>query len=380
MSTIYDNWERLVAAVLRRELLWQICHDHSRTNSLISSLSSDFSSLLIRSTSSFSSASFDFVSPKDGSFKSDPSLPFRFLAECKISLTPERKEEAGQLVHLKGSPFAFGLQELLMAPSLVLGDEMKTFRNTYIVRLKDQSIVFVVKRLRSKARLDTIGSFEHENVVKLRGYYLSGDECFGFYEYFPRGSVHTMLHGKTGENRFHLDWETRIRIAVGAAKGLVHIHKRSRWTAHGNIKSSNIFLNSQIYGCISDIILSDFQISKYNPPEVSITNKVSQASDVYSFGVLLIELLSGRSPLHRHKTFVDWALHNARDEWTAMVFDTGLLRDPLAMQGMKDMLAIALSCVKKQPHERPDMKSVLRKLEFMYHKFHVGKLEYKYPR
>ncbi|KAL2472266.1 Uncharacterized protein Adt_40402 [Abeliophyllum distichum] len=42
MSSIYNNWERLVAATLRREELWKMFHDHSRTPS-VSSRASDFS-------------------------------------------------------------------------------------------------------------------------------------------------------------------------------------------------------------------------------------------------------------------------------------------------------------------------------------------------
>lgn len=33
MPKVYDDWERLVRATLRREELWQLCHEHSRTPS-----------------------------------------------------------------------------------------------------------------------------------------------------------------------------------------------------------------------------------------------------------------------------------------------------------------------------------------------------------
>ncbi|KAK6155603.1 hypothetical protein DH2020_009851 [Rehmannia glutinosa] len=373
MSRNYDNWERLVAAVLRRELIWKLCHENSRTPSLRSSVSSDSS---FRLSSSFSSTTFDFVvDQKHGFFKSAKFLPFQYLAEIKISASPETKEEEdGRLIHLKGSSFAFGLQELLMAPSFVLGEELATYRNTYIIRLKEDTM-FVVKKLERdhftevefKNRVKTIGSIEHENVVKLRGYYLSQNESLGFFDYFPQGSVYTMLHGKRSENRVHLDWDARIRIAIGAAKGLAHIHKQNNGKyIYGNMKASNIFLNSQEYGCVADRSPGIARISKYQPPEVSKLQKLSQASDVYSFGVLMIEIVSGRSPLHyigRHKTFVDWAIHNARDEWTAIVFDRGLLKDPLVKQEMWDMLGVALSCVKKKPEERPNMEDVVKMLE-----------------
>lgn len=43
MSAIYDNWERIVAAVLKREQFWQLCHEQSRSPSLSSDSSSGFS-------------------------------------------------------------------------------------------------------------------------------------------------------------------------------------------------------------------------------------------------------------------------------------------------------------------------------------------------
>ncbi|KAK4431373.1 putative inactive receptor kinase [Sesamum alatum] len=374
MSKNYDNWERLVAAVLRRELLWQICHEHSRTPSLMSSVSSDFSS----SFSLSSPLSSTFPKPEDGIFMSDRYPPLRVSANIKAMVrSGEAKEGPCRLVLFMGSPVEFGLKELLMAPSVALGDKLRTFINTHLVWLRKE-ILFVVKRFhRGDYSLDEveeemkiIGSIDHENVGKMVGYCLHEDECLAIREYFPRESLETMLHGKTGKNRVHLNWEARVRIATGVAKGLAHIHgQRSGDFAHANIKASNIFLNSDQYGCIADdLIISASPILAYDPPDVSVTKEPPQATDVYSFGVLLIELLSGRSPLRRtsrHSSFVDWALHHARDEWTSLMFDKMLLKNPLVKQEMWEMLAVALSCVERKPGERPTMAEVAHMLEFI---------------
>ncbi|KAL0400644.1 UNVERIFIED_CONTAM: putative inactive receptor kinase [Sesamum latifolium] len=350
MSAIYDNWERLVDAVLRRELLWQICHDHSRTPSLLSSVSSDFS------LSSPLSCAFAYA--PDETFMSDKCLPLQISGNIRASVRQEEaKEESDQLVLLGGSPVEFGLQELLMAPSVALGEKVETFRNTYLVRLRED-FIFVVKRFsreylsrdafEKRVRVKLIAGIEHENIVKMMGYYMNEDECLQILEYFPQGSLETMLHGK---NRVHLDWETRLRIAIGAAKGLAHIHRhRSGKFVHGNIKASNIFLNSEQYGCISDISIATVLITKYHDPEVTEKKRTSQPSDVYSFGVLLIELLTGRSPLRsngRHLRFADWALHNARDGWTSLAFDKKLLKNPVVKQGMGDAGRSLILCGKE---------------------------------
>ncbi|KAL0400643.1 UNVERIFIED_CONTAM: putative inactive receptor kinase [Sesamum latifolium] len=333
MSAIYDNWERLVDAVLRRELLWQICHDHSRTPSLLSSVSSDFSS----SFSLASPRSSGFSYQEDGTYMSNMYRPLQISANIKASVRQEEaKEESGQLVIFRGSPFAFGLDELLIAPSAALGDKVDTFRNTYLVRFRED-FIFVVKRFSREDRpydmfekhVKLVAGIEHENIAKMMGYYINKDECLQILEYFPQGSLETMLHGK---NRVHLDWETRFRIAIGAAKGLAHIHEqRSGKFVHGNIKASNIFLNSEQYGCISDISIATVLISKYHP--------------------------------RRHLTFADWALHNARDGWTSLAFDKGLLLNPFVKQGMWEMLAVALSCVEKKPEDRPTMAQVVDMLD-----------------
>ncbi|KAL8544193.1 hypothetical protein ACS0TY_004650 [Phlomoides rotata] len=326
MSRNYDNWERLVDAVLRKELLWRICHEQSRTTSLRSSTSSDFSSSFSSTT-----ASFNFANPRDG-FRSALPLPFQTVAGVKTNLKLMSKKN---LVFFEDSLLAFGLEELLIAPCFVLGDEIDTFTSIYVVNL-NEDVNFVVRRWRIdndsremlNRKLNIIKSLNHENIFRLSGLFISDqDGSFGIYDYFHQGSLHSMLHGIKCENKVDLDWEVRIRIAIGAAKGLLHIHRGQGGNfVHGSVKASYVFLNSEQYGCL-DVEL-DYTVTVENrmchAPEVHVTKDVSQAGDVYSFGVLLIELVSGRSPLHytgRHKTYADWGLHNARDELATNVFD-----------------------------------------------------------
>ena len=69
-----------------------------------------------------------------------------------------------------------------------------------------------------------------------------------------------------GEDRIALDWETRLRIAIGAARGIAHIQSVNGGKfVHGNIRSSNIFLNSKKYGYVSDFGLATV-MSTLAPP------------------------------------------------------------------------------------------------------------------
>ncbi|VFQ67696.1 unnamed protein product [Cuscuta campestris] len=187
-----------------------------------------------------------------------------------------------------------------------------------------------------------------------------------------------------GESRPSLDWDTRLRIAVGAARGVARVHAEAGpklLLAHGNIKSTNIFLNSKHYGCISDVGLSSIttplgppvaRAAGYRAPEMSDTRKPTHPSDVYSFGVLLLELLTGKSPVHATAGdeivhLVRWVHSVVREEWTAEVFDVQLLRVPGIEEEMVEMLRIALSCVARTPNQRPKMVEVVKMVENIRH-------------
>ncbi|XP_031095673.1 probable inactive receptor kinase At4g23740 [Ipomoea triloba] len=306
----------------------------------------------------------------------------------KGDMSPEKAVSRSQdannrLVFFEGSNYVFDLEDLLRASAEVLGKG--TFGMTYKAILED-AITVVVKRLKEvgvgkkefEQQMELVGNIKHENVVELRAYYYSKDEKLIVSDYFTQGSVAEMLHGKTGENRAPLDWETRLRIAIGAARGIARVHGETGGKlVHGNIKSSNIFLNSKQYGCISDVGLSAIMSSLappvaraagYRAPEVVDTRKAAHPSDVYSFGVLLLELLTGKSPVHTTSGdeiihLVRWVHSVVREEWTAEVFDVKLLKIPDIEEEMVEMLQIALSCVVRMPDQRPKMPEVVKMIE-----------------
>ncbi|KVI04676.1 probable inactive receptor kinase At4g23740 [Cynara cardunculus var. scolymus] len=289
----------------------------------------------------------------------------------------------GNLVFFEGSNLAFNLEDLFRASAEVLGKG--SFGTTYKASLEDSSAV-VVKRLKDvnagrrdfEQQMEIVGSIRHDNVVPLRAYYYSKDEKLMVYDYFNQGSVSSLLHAKRGASRTPLDWESRLRIAVGAARGITHIHTQaSGKLVHGNIKASNIFLNSHRYGCVSDLGLAVMmspmvapvmRTGGYQSPEIIDTRKVYQASDVYSFGVLLFELLTGKSPTHATcgnevVHLVRWVQSVVQEEWTAEVFDVELLRYPDIEEEMVEMLQIGMQCVTKSPEQRPKMAEVVKLVE-----------------
>lgn len=294
-----------------------------------------------------------------------------------------RKEDASnKLVFFEGCNYAFDLEDLLRASAEVLGKG--TFGTAYKAILEDSTMV-VVKRLKEvsagkrefEQQMEVVGSIKHENLIELRAYYYSKDEKLMVYDYYSDGSIATMLHGKGIEDKTPLDWETRLRIAIGAARGIARIHNANGGKlVHGNVKSSNVFLNSQKYGCLSDLGLAAVmsalappiaRASGYRAPEVSDTRKATQASDVYSFGVFILELLTAKSPVHTCGDeiihLVRWVHSVVREEWTGEVFDTELLRYPNIEEELVEVLQIGMACVVRSADQRPKMVEVVKMLE-----------------
>ncbi|KAL2229155.1 serine/threonine-protein kinase RIPK [Sesamum indicum] len=224
-----------------------------------------------------------------------------------------------------------------------------------------------------------LGQLRHRNLVKLIGYCCEEEHRLLVYEYMPRGSLENQLFRRFSVS---LPWSTRMKIALGAAKGLAFLHEAEKPVIYRDFKTSNILLDSDYTAKLSDFGLAkngpegdNTHVSTrimgthgYAAPEYIMTGHLTAASDVYSFGVVLLELLAGRKSVdksrpHREQNLAEWArpmLKNPRK--LSRVMDPRL-EGQYSEIGAQKAAAIAHRCLSHRPKLRPTMSQVIKVLE-----------------
>ncbi|XP_030538415.1 serine/threonine-protein kinase RIPK-like [Rhodamnia argentea] len=224
-----------------------------------------------------------------------------------------------------------------------------------------------------------LGQLRHPHLVKLIGYCCEDEHRLLVYEYMPRGSLESQLFRRYSAT---LPWSARMKIALGAAKGLAFLHEAENPVIYRDFKASNILLDSDYTAKLSDFGLAkdgpegdDTHVSTrvmgtqgYAAPEYIMTGHLTALSDVYSFGVVLLELLTGRKSVdksrpHREQNLAEWARPMLNDpKKLARVMDPRL-EGQYSESGARKAAALAYRCLSHRPKMRPTMSTVVKTLE-----------------
>ncbi|CAM0877397.1 unnamed protein product [Alopecurus aequalis] len=230
------------------------------------------------------------------------------------------------------------------------------------------------------AEVNYLGQFCHPNLVKLIGYCLEDDHRLLVYECMPRGSLENHLFRSSYFQP--LSWNLRMKVALGAAKGLAYLHSAEAKVIYRDFKTSNILLDTDYTAKLSDFGLAkDGPVGEkshvstrvmgtygYAAPEYLSTGHLTAKSDIYSFGVVLLEMLSGRRAIDKNRpqgehNLVEWARpHLTHKRKIFRVLDTRL-EGQYSLSGAQTIAALAVECLNFEAKTRPSMDAVVSILE-----------------
>ncbi|KAI5579029.1 hypothetical protein BDE02_08G064900 [Populus trichocarpa] len=215
-----------------------------------------------------------------------------------------------------------------------------------------------------RQKIETLSKVNHKNFVNLIGY-CEEEEPFTrmmVFEYAPNGTLFEHLHIKESE---HLDWGMRLRIAMGMAYCLEHMHQLNPPIAHSNLTSSVISLTEDYASKISDftfsndIIANEMELSGKKLPDVPLA---LPESNVYNFGVLLFEMVTGRLPYSvDNVSLEDWASDYLRG-YQPLREKVDPTLDSFEEEKLERIGEVIKSCVHPDPKQRPTMREVTGRL------------------
>ncbi|KAK9282847.1 hypothetical protein L1049_011070 [Liquidambar formosana] len=335
---------------------------------------------------------------KQQSKKPDDQIPST-SEKLKVNSSMDVKKEAskdGRSDPIAAYTYTFTFNELAAAtknfrPDCLLGEG--GFGRVYKGRLESTNQIVAIKQLDRNGlqgnreflvEVLMLSLLHHPNLVNLIGYCADGDQRLLVYEYMPLGSLEDHLHDLPPDKK-RLDWNTRMKIAAGAARGLEFLHdKASPPVIYRDLKCSNILLGEGYHPK-----LSDFGLAKLGPvgdnthvstrvmgtygycaPEYAMTGQLTLKSDVYSFGVVLLEIITGRKAIDNSKAagehnLVAWARPLFKDRRKFSQMADPMLQGQYPDRGLYQALAVAAMCVQEQSTMRPLIADVVTALSYL---------------
>ncbi|CAI5478340.1 unnamed protein product [Closterium sp. Yama58-4] len=272
------------------------------------------------------------------------------------------------------------------------------FGRVYCGRLAGASVAVKVLEAGSsqgdrefQSEVELLSRLRSPHLVHLVGYCIAGGNRVLVYNLMANGSLSDLLHNNSSDGSFlqrfgrerpHVEWQQRMQIALGAARGLMFLHHAANPAViHRDFKSSNVLVDHDFHARIADFGLARdgpsgekrwvstrvLGTTGYLSPEYVTTGRLTPKSDVYSFGIVLLELLTGLVPIDHDRppnrvSLTSWALPllTQRDR-------LGELLDPaldgtVPLHEFMQAASVAAVCLQADPDYRPHMDDVVQSL------------------
>ncbi|KAL9666456.1 hypothetical protein QQ045_000788 [Rhodiola kirilowii] len=228
------------------------------------------------------------------------------------------------------------------------------------------------------AEIAIISAVQHRNLVKLHGCCVDGARRMFVYEYLDNNSLDQALFGAKSLD-LNINWETRLNICMGIARGLAYLHEESRIRiVHRDVKTSNILLDAELNPKISDVGLTKLYDDKmthistgvagtigYLAPEYAMRGHLTEKVDIFGFGVVALEIVSGRPntatcPEEEKVCLMEWVWEMHESDRDLDLVDPRL--SEFNVEEVKRVIGIALLCTQTSPAMRPAMSRVVAML------------------
>ncbi|XP_047091132.1 LRR receptor kinase SERK2-like isoform X3 [Lolium rigidum] len=222
----------------------------------------------------------------------------------------------------------------------------------------------------------------HKNILRLIGFCTTPTERLLVYPFMENLSVASRLRD-IELNEQTLDWPTRMRIALGAARGLEYLHEHCNpKIIHRDVKAANVLLDGKFEAVIGDFGLAKMMDMGRNTvttgvrgtmghiaPEYFKTGRPSVKTDIFGYGVMLLEIVTGERAIF--PDFMEGAGEVMLIDQVKLMMQEGRLEEIIDRnincgydsQELVKIIQVALLCTHINPGQRPAMSEVVHMLE-----------------